>query len=75
VVIGPPPHLVKTEASNLWLIFAYALEIVVVVALASFVRIGLMKRATRRSRSDSGDTPPTLPMIRLMGGRKDPAAI
>jgi hypothetical protein len=69
VVIGPPP-VVKTEGNNnLWLIFAYALEIVVVVALASLLRMGLMKRATRRS--GGSDSPPTIPMIRLLG-RRDP---
>jgi hypothetical protein len=80
VVIGPPPRLVKTEGNNnnnnLWLIFAYALEIVVVAALASLLRIGLMKRA-RRSASDSGESPPTIPMIRLMGSsssRRDPSS-
>jgi hypothetical protein len=60
VNIGPPP--VKTENINFWLLLAYALEGVLIVALASFLRI----RLTRRNRgSNNGDSPP-IPMIHLL---------
>jgi hypothetical protein len=58
VVIGPPPRL---EAFNFWHLIAYALEILVFIALATLLRIRFMKRGS----NSSGGTPP-IPMINLL---------
>src|SRR4051794_4961796 len=58
MVIGPPP---RPEAFNFWLLIAYALEIVLFLAVGSLLRIRFMKRG-----ANSGGTTPPIPMINLL---------